>query len=327
MPSTLVWPADQLWLTKEQIDALSVRCHQAFASTLKRLQIDTDLDPLLPSMYIPLAAWLEQHRDKKDAPLVVGLCGAQGSGKSTVTELLKTVQTIGFDRTVASFSIDDIYMTSEERQRLARTVHPLFATRGVPGTHDVELGIETIQQLKQLGPGQTMQIPMFDKAKDTREPRAVWPICEGSIDFIIFEGWCVGARPQCEAALKTPLNSLEENEDKNGTWRKRVNRHLEEAYQTLFDLIDVLLLLEVEGMHKVFEWRRLQEHKLSAAAAQAGADVTQLAIMSDQQVDRFVMHYERLTRHILDEMPQRADIIFSLDDSHTPARVSINHPL
>ena len=291
------------------------------------MQIDTHLDALLPSMYIPLAAWLNQHRDRKDAPLVVGLCGAQGSGKSTVTELLKTVQTIGFDRSVASLSLDDIYKTHEERQRLAGAIHPLFATRGVPGTHDVELGIETIEELKRLGPGQSMQLPAFNKATDTREPRAIWPTCEGDIDFIIFEGWCVGARPQPAAALTAPLNALEKNEDKNGTWRTRVNRHLEEAYQKLFERIDVLLLLEVEGMNKVFEWRRLQEHKLSATAAEAGADLTQLAIMSDQQVDRFIMHYERLTRHILDEMPQRADIVFSLDDSHTPARVIINHPL
>ena len=291
------------------------------------MQIDANLAPLLPSMYIPLAGWLNRRIEKTDAPFVVGLCGAQGSGKSTVTELLKTVQTIGFDRSVASFSLDDIYKTREERQHLARTVHPLFATRGVPGTHDVELGIETIERLKRLGSGQSMQVPAFNKATDTREPRDMWPTCEGGIDFIILEGWCVGARPQAAAALTTPLNALERQEDKNGTWRTRVNQHLEEAYQTLFNLIDVLLLLEVEGMHKVFEWRRLQEQKLSATVTETGADMTQLAVMSDQQVDRFVMHYERLTRHILDEMPQRADIVLSLDDSHTPDRVTINHPL
>ena len=327
MPSRLEWPADQMWLTCEQVNNLHSRCGEAFRTTSKRLQLDADLDPLLPSLYLPLAAWLDQYRGRKDAPSVVGLCGAQGSGKSTVTELLKTVQTIGFERNVASFSLDDIYKTREERQHLARTVHPLFATRGVPGTHDVALGIETIEGLKRLGSGQSMQIATFNKATDTREPRALWPRCEGAIDFIIFEGWCVGARPQSDSALLAPLNALEKNEDPNGSWRTHVNQHLREAYQTLFDHIDVLILLEVEGMHKVFEWRRLQEHKLLATAAESGVDTTQLAIMSDQEVDRFIMHYERLTRHILYEMPQRADIVFSLDDSHTPARVTINHPL
>jgi D-glycerate 3-kinase len=94
----------------------------------------------------------------------------------------------------------------------------------------------------------------------------------------------------------------------------------------LYGLIDVQLLLQGEGMHKVYEWRRLQERKLAAKAAEAESGATALRTMSEAEVDRFIMHYERLTRHILAEMPERADVVLPIDDTHNPASVRINRP-
>lgn len=146
----------------------------------------------------------------------------------------------------------------------------------------------------------------------------------GHVDVIILEGWCVGAMPQPAEALATPINDLEREEDSDGTWRTAVNRALGGEYQSLFALMDILLLLKIDTMSRVFEWRRLQEQKLAKKAATAGSTASELRIMSDPELNRFIMHFERLTRHILAEMPPRADLVFSLAGAHNPARVLIN---
>jgi D-glycerate 3-kinase len=277
-------------------------------------------------LYLPLAAWLRSARGEQTRTRVVGVCGAQGSGKSTFCRLLGTVMREAFGEVAITMSIDDIYETRERREQLAREAHPLFVTRGVPGTHDLALGLETIDRIVSQGEGETVALPAFDKAIDTRLPRDEWKCHQGPVDTLLFEGWCVGAAPERDAALLDPVNRLEREEDPDCVWRRTVNEHLRGYYRGLFARIDVLILLRVDSMQRVFEWRRLQEHKLAdAVAAQANNAGTR--IMTDEQVERFIMHYERLTRHILAEMPARADIVFDLDESHSAARVHINNPI
>ena len=318
------WPSLQLFLTKERLAALAERCRPAFVAECRAMRIDEDLSPLLESLYLPLAAWLRARRGDDGRAQVVGVCGAQGSGKSTLCRLLGTVLETAFGEPAVALSIDDIYETRERREELAAEVHPLFATRGVPGTHDVALGIDIIGRLISLGEDQAVSLPVFDKATDTRLAPDRWHCQRGPVASVLFEGWCVGAVPENEAALIDPINILEREEDRDGVWRRTVNERLRGDYQRLFALIDVLILLRVDGMHRVFEWRRLQEHKLAAETSAKAADTR---IMTDEQVDRFIMHYERLTRHILSEMPDRADIVFDLDESHSAARVHINNPI
>lgn len=317
------WPSQQQFLSDTCLAALARRCRPAFMAECAAMDIDNDLSAQLESLYLPLAAWLQARRGGDRKTQVVGVCGAQGSGKSTVCRLLGTVLGEAFDTPAVALSIDDMYETRERRAELAAQTHSLFATRGVPGTHDVALGLSTIEELGALQTGQTMALPTFDKATDTRLARHRWRRQRGPVATILFEGWCVGALAQSEAALMDPINILERNEDPDGVWRRAVNARLRGDYQQLFAPIDVLILLRVDGMHRVFQWRRLQEHKL-ARTAPANADSR---IMTDEQVDRFIMHYERLTRHILAEMPGRADIVFDLDDSHGAARVHINKPI
>ena len=327
MVHSLNWPHDQMFPSSSRCDELAGACREAFVATCRRLHIDADLTGQLTTMYLPLAAWLIRKRSAQARPLVIGLTGGQGSGKSTVCELLKSVLRDAFDAGAGSLSIDDIYKTHQDRQRMSREVHPLFATRGVPGTHDVDLGIVAIERLKAQPADGATPLPAFDKATDDRAPESQWPVCEGAVDFIIFEGWCVGALPQPVASLSEPINELEREEDPNGVWRNIVNHALEDEYRRLFGLLDVQLMLKVDSMERVFEWRRLQEHKLKAKMVRSGADAGELKLMSDAGVDRFIMHYERITRHMLEEMPERADIVFFLDDTHGAASMRINRPL
>lgn len=320
------WPSQQLFVSEERLAALVERSRPAFQAACEAMRIDNDLTPLLGSLYVPLASWLLKARGGDPVTQVVGVCGAQGSGKSTFCRLLATVMTEAFDNATVTLSIDDLYETRERREQLARELHPLFLTRGVPGTHDVSLGMATIERLKTLEEGETLMVPVFDKAVDTRLPRERWSCQRGPVRTLLFEGWCVGALPESDEAMSKPINRLEREEDPDGVWRRTVNERLRGNYQALFALIDVLILLRVDGMHRVFEWRRLQEHKL-AQATSGDRNGTNSHIMSDQEVDRFVMHYERLTRHILAEMPGRADIVLDVDDSHSAARVHVNNPI
>jgi D-glycerate 3-kinase len=320
------WPPKQQFLSDARLAALAERCRAAFVRECEAMRIDNDLSAQLESLYLPLAAWLQARRAGGQPTRVIGVSGAQGSGKSTFCRLLALVFREAFAETAVTLSIDDFYETRERRAELARELHPLFATRGVPGTHDVALALSTIRGLTAAHREQPVPLPEFDKATDTRRPPEQWHCHRGPADSVLFEGWCVGALPQSEEALVEPVNALEREEDAHGVWRRTVNERLRGEYRQLFALIDVLILLRVQGMHQVFEWRRLQEHKLAAAvAARPGNGSTR--IMSDAEVDRFVMHYERLTRHILAEMPARADIVFDLDSSHSAARVHINNPL
>jgi D-glycerate 3-kinase len=230
---------------------------------------------------------------------VLGLCGAQGSGKSTLAAALAE----RFER-AAILSIDDLYRTKAERTEMARAIHPLFATRGAPGTHDVALGLATLDALDR---GERAALPRFDKSRDDRAPASQWGHAPADTRLLIFEGWCVGARPQAEAALAAPINALEREEDAHGLWRRAANAALAGDYQRLFARIDRLILLAAPGFEVVRGWRIEQEQALRAQAAPDAP-----GLMSDAEVARFIQHYERITRHILIEMPARADFVARL---------------
>jgi D-glycerate 3-kinase len=209
----------------------------------------------------------------------------------------------------ALLSLDDLYLDPEDRPT---AIHPLFATRGVPGTHDVALGIATIDRLRAARPGAITRIPRFDKAHDRRFPAEQWESFVGPARVILFEGWCVGAPPQPAEALGAPVNVLEAEEDAEGRWRGHVNACLAGPYRALFSRIDFLVFLRAPSFERVFTWRRRQEEKLRARVGQ-GAE----GLMDDAALRRFIMHYERLTRFILAIFPARADLVVALDADQT----------
>lgn len=232
-------------------------------------------------------------RERGRRPFVLGICGAQGSGKSTVASVLaERMRARGLN--VAILSLDDLYLDGSRRQTLAETVHPLLQTRGVPGTHDVALGLDVIAA---LAGDRVVTLPRFEKARD--EPGA-GEVHRGPADVMIFEGWCVGVRPQDEAELAEPVNSLERECDPDGIWRRYVNDQLAGPHAALFDRIDFLALLRAPSFDVVARWRTEQERN-------AGGP------MSDAEVRDFVEHYRRLTQHLLRNGDAWANLTIRLD--------------
>ncbi|MFW2371794.1 MAG: hypothetical protein ACN4GM_01635 [Gammaproteobacteria bacterium] len=314
------WPGRLPELDTHKQQQLEQRLLPVFESLLaeERIQQDQAFIEGLKCLYIPFCAWL--IKQQKDKALIVGINGAQGSGKSTLTRILAAILEQGFDKKVISFSIDDFYLARDRRAELAGDVHPLFKTRGVPGTHDSALGISVLKQLLQ-GNGSELVIPVFDKSIDDRMPESSWTRVKSDADIVIFEGWCVGSVAEEQQALVSPVNELEAMEDEGAVWRRYVNHQLQSEYAEWFSFIDILVMLKIPDFNKVYEWRLLQEQKLIASLAddQNRKDKT----MSEPEINRFIMHYERISRHTLNEMPARADVVMQLRDDHRVGNVML----
>ena len=312
------WPSDRLPLSEEQRQKALEALRYSFKDALESLRVDLGLDDLFEHVYVPLACSI-MERFVPGEPLVVGINGAQGAGKATLYNLLEVILTEGFGLRVVGFSIDDLYLTRTEREHLARDIHPLMQTRGVPGTHDVQLCLDILNQLRHASDKDVSKIPVFDKSTDERCPPEIWHEWAGPADIIFFEGWCVGAKPEPSKALQKPINQLETEEDSEGVWREYVNHQLEDDYQTLFSQIDMLIMLKVPSMQVVYDWRTAQEQKLKDRADFIYTDHQPndpLRIMDASEMSRFIAHYERLTRWMLQELPNRADVTLELNVNH-----------
>lgn len=274
----------------------------ALAALIAREGLPEDYREQVALWWRPLAAEIAAWRRAAGRPLVVGVNGAQGSGKTTLCAFLTQVLLPECGLTAVTLALDDFYLSRAERGALARDLHPLFATRGVPGTHDVTTGIAVVKALRTRD-GRTIDAPVFDKSRDDRAatPRAI----VADADVILFEGWCVGGLPQSVEALVRPANTLEADEDRERRWRAHVNQALSADYARWFADIDRLAMLCPPDFASVLANRQAQEAKLRERTGRG---------MTPAEVTRFVQHYERLTRAMCAEMPNRADRTFYLDD-------------
>lgn len=266
------------------------------------------------SGYAPafVAAVLDDALAAPGAPPVFAIAGLQGTGKSTLAaQLAEAAAQRGLAATV--LSIDDFYLDHDERQHLGRTVHPLLATRGPPGTHDVDLACATIDALRALPHGPAVRLPRFDKIDDRRLPCSDWPQVAERPDLIVFEGWFLDVPPEPEAALAEPLNALERDEDPDIAWRRHVNRALA-CYGPLWARLDRLLFLQGPGFEVVPDWRWEQECTLQAAHPDRKA-------MGRAQVERFVQFFERVSRQALRTLPTLADRVVRVDERRQPLDV------
>ncbi len=267
----------------------------------------------LNTFYLPLSEWIYSIYKKDKKIKIIGLSGGQGSGKSTITGILKFILKRKYRLDLCVFSIDDFYKTKADRRKMSKKIHPLFFTRGVPGTHDLGLINKTIKKLKEKK-FKTVLIPKFDKSIDDRSKKSKWQKIKKPPHIIIFEGWCVGARQQRDHDLKKSLNTIEQKHDLDLTWRRTVNNSLKNQYKKIFRKIDKLVYLKAPSFEHIFKWRLLQEQKMKLT-------LKNKKTMSRLQVKEFIMFYERITRHMMRNFSKISDLTIFLDKSHRAKRM------
>ena len=260
--------------------------------------------------YIPLADNIATHQNGASKPYFLGVNGCQGSGKSTLSDFLKAYLSEQYDLNVVVMSLDDFYLDQSQRCAIAEKVHPLFKTRGVPGTHNMTLAAKVLAQLRDRQ--NQISIPRFNKATDNPAPLEQWQKITTAVDVVIFEGWCWGVEPQDDSELAEPINSLEKNNDQTGVWRKYVNLQLKQNYAPLYRFMNYWIMLKAPSFDCVYNWRLEQEHKLRKALS-ANPEHNKVNIMNDQQVLAFIQYYQRLTQHALATLENKCDVIFTLN--------------
>ena len=270
----------------------------------------------LNNFFLPISEKIYRNYYNNKKTKIIGLTGGQGSGKSTISQILKIILKEGFNLNTEIFSIDDFYKTLKERKAMSKKIHPLFLTRGVPGTHNTALLFKCLKNLKDKH-FEKFSIPKFDKSIDDRLQKKFWQNIRKKPDIVIFEGWCVGASPQKNKDLIAPINVLEKEKDKKRTWRNFVNKELKTRYKKIFKLIDLMIFLKIPSFEYVYKWRLLQEKKLRITSKGKKT-------MSNKQVKNFIMFYERITRHMLKNFSKKAKFIIKIDNSHSLKSLKLN---
>ena len=275
-------------------------------------------EKMVKSFLIPISFWIA-NRAKKSKPYLIGLSGGQGTGKTTISSILKIILTKYFRLSVFKISIDDLYKTRKDRISLSKKIHPLLKTRGVPGTHDVNFMFDFLKKIKKKR-FKHHRIPKFNKAIDDRLKRKSWYLVKRVPDVIIFEGWCVGARAEKKITLKKSINPLEKKEDKNFKWRKFVNRQLQTKYKKLFSKLDCMLFLKAGSFKLLQSWRLKQESLLKLNSKNKAND----KVMSKNEVLTFMQTYQRITQNMFKFAPKYSSIVLNLNRNHEIKSIKYN---
>ena len=263
---------------------------------------------MIKSFLIPLCFWISKKAEKK-RPYFVGLAGGQGTGKTTISSLIRIILIKYFRLNVFRISIDDFYKTRKERINLSKRVHPMLLTRGVPGTHDINMMLNFFRNSKSKK-FKRLKLPTFNKAIDDRFNKKKWYDLKKKPDVIIFEGWCVGAKSEKNLTLKKTINSMEKIKDQKQVWRKYVNHQLKSKYKNLYSQLDCLIFLKAKNFSLLQKWRLKQERKLWVNSK------VKSKIMSRGDVLNFMQTYQRITQNMFRFTPKYATIILNLNSNH-----------
>ncbi len=267
---------------------------------------------------LPIAESIHQHQKKLRKPIIISFNGAQGSGKSTLTHFISLLLKQHFKVESIALSLDDFYLTKQQRNTRSKAIHPLLATRGVPGTHDIDLAVKTLKLAQTCSAQTPCYIPSFDKLSDDRQQPTKWRKVTQAPEVILFEGWCLHAPIQTGGELARAINALEIKQDAAGIWRHYVNEQLKDYHKRLFSLSTLLYVIKVPSFDKVLEWRAVQEAKLDNHPTHKK--------MTKAELLHFIQHFERITKACSSSLPKIADCLIELETNHDIKQIIFNQP-
>ena len=267
-------------------------------------------EKMIKSFLIPICFWIAK-KVKNKKPYFVGLAGGQGTGKTTISSIIKIILIKYFKLKVFKISVDDFYKTRKDRVLLSKEVHPMLLARGVPGTHDIDVMLSFFKKMKSKK-FKTLKVPSFNKAADDRFNKEYWHCIKERPDVIIFEGWCVGAKPVSNKSLKRSINSMEKVKDSKFVWRKYVNQQLKSKYKKLYSQLNCLIYLKAKNFSLLQKWRLKQEHKLRLKNKKRDKN----KIMNKEDILNFMQTYQRITENMFKTMPKFASIVMHLNSNH-----------
>lgn len=271
-------------------------------------QPDTHL-PTLWALWLPLAKQLVERRQAIARPWIQGILGGQGTGKTTLSKVLTLIlQELGY--TALAWSLDDLYKPYRDRLQLQQQ-EPELIWRGPPGTHDVELGIQVLDQLRQPTPNQPILIPRFDKSLHNGMGDRIAPEPVENIDIVLFEGWFVGVHPIDAITFQHPPPPILTQRDR--AFAQTCNTRLQ-TYLPLWQQLDSLWVLYPLDYRLSLEWRKQAEHQMKASGKPG---------MSDSDITAFVAYFWKALHPQLFIPPalERADLAIQIQADHSPGRV------
>ena len=294
----------------ECFDKVKKDCFKFIKSQETKTNKFKNKNKILKSYLIPTSFWISKKASKK-SPLIIGIAGGQGTGKTTITSILTLILKKYFKLNVFKISIDDFYKTRNERKKLSIKKHPLLMIRGVPGTHDYRVILNFFKKVKNKK-FNSLRLPKFDKSKDDRCHKKLWYKINSRPDVIILEGWCVGAKAQKKSQLAKSINYLEKTKDPNLVWRKYVNTQLKTRYKNLFKQLNEIIYLKANNFKVLQQWRIKQENKLRIRIK----NKKNTKIMNKSDIINFMQTYQRITQNMFKNAPKYASIIMKLNSNH-----------
>ncbi len=263
-------------------------------------------------LWLPLALTLKQARDQLSAPLIQGVLGGQGTGKTTLTLILRHLLGVMGYKAVG-LSIDDIYKTYADRQLLIQA-DPRLRWRGPPGTHDIDLGLATLAQVRSAPREEAIALPRFDKSLHGGEGDRADPEWVQNVDILLFEGWFLGARPTDPTRFDQAPEPIATEADRQ--FARDMNAQLA-TYLPLWDCLDRLMVLCPADYRLSKQWRKDAEHQMKAQGKTG---------MSDATIDAFVDYFWRALHPELFIDPLKSDgehvnLVVEIDRDRTPRAI------
>ena len=285
---------------------MQIQINTFIQEQLKHLTNKTFSKKYINQYIVPI---IKNINDSKNDKFIIA--GSQGSGKSTLTAVLKLVLEKFYKKKVMLLSIDDYYLSKNKRLKLSKKIHPLFITRGVPGTHNIAaLRKDIINFQKKKFP---IVAPLFNKLKDDISSKK--KIIKKA-EILLLEGWCCGSTPINREYLFNNINHLESTLDKNKLWRQYYNSQLQKDYKKVFSLFDQQIYIQAPSFTYILKWRYAQEKSNALKSKDE-------KFMKKTDLRKFIQHYEKLTKWMIKTMPAKADMLIKIDKNQKIKKVVI----